>query len=90
MRNLTIGFIGVALPLALAAPTWAQAPATNAPSPTVAPLTTMAEKNTCTTRHKHYGRAGGGTSGDHSANALNAQELSRLQGGAPPPPPPMR
>jgi len=90
MRTLAIGFIGAALSLALAAPSWAQGPIIKSPS------LTMAGKDTCATRHrttaKTHRTRGGGASGDHSANMLNAQELQRLQGGgaAPAPmPPPM-
>jgi hypothetical protein len=66
-------------------PSWAQGPMMRAPS------LTMAGKDTCATRHRTYkthGTHGGsGSSSDHSANMLNAQELSRLQGGAPAPAP---
>jgi hypothetical protein len=86
MRNLAIGFIGVALTMALVAPACAKAPATSAPT-TVAMRSTMAGKNICATRHKKTHR-GSGTSSDNQANMLNSQELSRLQGGGPAPPPP--
>jgi hypothetical protein len=41
MKNLAIGFVGVALPLAFAAPSWAQAAATNAPSATTPSLVSL-------------------------------------------------
>jgi hypothetical protein len=87
MRTLAIGFIGAALTLALAAPSWAQGPTMNAPSLTVA------GKDTCATHHHtyktHRTHGGSGSSSDNSANMLNALELSRLQGGAQAAPAPM-
>jgi hypothetical protein len=41
MKTVAVGLIGAALALALAAPAWAQAPATNAPSSTMAPSPPM-------------------------------------------------
>ena len=88
MKILAIGFIGAALTLALAAPSWAHTPVMKAPS------LTIAGKDTCATRHRHYmthhhTRGGSGSASDSSANTLNAQELSRLQGGGAPAPAPM-
>jgi hypothetical protein len=87
MKTLAIGFIGAALPLALAAPSWAQGPVMKAPS------LTMAGKDTCATRHRtyktHHTRGGSGSSSDHSADMLNARELQRLQGAGAPAPAPM-
>jgi len=86
MKTLSIGFIGAALTLALAAPSWAQGPIMKVPS------LTMAGKDSCATRHrttKSHRTHGGGSSSDNSANMLNAQELSRLQGGGSPAPAPM-
>lgn len=86
MRTPVFGFIGVTLALALAPPTWAQAPATNAPPSAAAPSPPMAGKtNSGQTRpsyrahHKSYGAS--------EADMLNAQELARLQGRAPAPAP---
>jgi hypothetical protein len=86
MRTLAIGFIGATLTLGLAVPSWAQGPIMKGPS------LTLAGKDTCATRHRtyktHHTRGGSGSSSsDHSANMLNAQELSRLQGSAPAPAP---
>jgi hypothetical protein len=87
MKTLALGFIGAALSLAFAAPSLAQGPVMKAPSLTVA------GKDTCATRHRtykiHHTRGGSGSSSDHSANMLNAQELQRLQGGGVPAPAPM-
>ena len=86
MKTLAIGFIGATLSLALATPSWAQGPIMKAPS------LTMAGKDTCATRHrttKTHRTRGGASSSDNSANMLNAQELSRLQGGGAPAPGPM-
>ena len=81
MKTLAIGLIGATLTLALAAPSWAQEPMMKAPSLTVA------GKDACATRHRtsktHRTHGSSGSSSDNSANMLNAQELSRLQGGAP-------
>jgi hypothetical protein len=85
MKTLALGFVGAALTLALTAPGWAQGPMMKAPS------LTMPGKDTCATRHRTYKTHrthGGGASGDNSANMLNAQELSRLQGGGAPAPTP--
>lgn len=46
MKRVTLGFASVSLALALAVPTWAQTPAMNAPSSTVAPSPPMAGKKT--------------------------------------------
>jgi len=81
MKTLAIGFIGAALTLALAAPSWAHVPLIKVPS------LTFAGKDTCHHhRHHmtHHTRGGPGSSGDNSANTLNAQELSRVQGGGAP------
>jgi hypothetical protein len=87
MKTLAVGFVGATLSLALAAPSWAQAPMMKAPS-----LIT-AGKDTCATRHRsyktHHTRGGSRSSSDNSANMLNAQELQRLQGGGAPAPAPM-
>ena len=54
MRTVAVCLIGAAA-LALAAPTWAQAPATNAPSSTMAPSPPMPGKKTGgPTRHYGY------------------------------------
>jgi len=86
MKTSAVGFIGAALTLALATPSWAQGPIMKAPS------LTMAGKDTCATRHRttktHRTRGGSASSSDNSANQLNAQELSRLQGGSAPAPAP--
>jgi hypothetical protein len=84
MKTLAIAFIGAALTLALATPSWSQGPVMKVPS------LTMAGKYTCAIRYrtnKTHRTHGGGASSDNSANQLNAQELSRLQGGAPAPAP---
>jgi hypothetical protein len=90
VKNLAIGFIGVALTLALAAPSWAQGRVTNAPTATTVSLTAMAGKDACASRHKtHSTRRSSGASSDNQANQLNAQELARLQAGGAPAPAPM-
>ena len=81
MRTLAIGLIGATLTLALAAPAWARGPTTKAPSLTVAGKDSCASHRHTYKTHRNRG-GGGGTSADNSANMLNAQELSRLQGGA--------
>jgi hypothetical protein len=88
MRTLVIGFIGVSLALALVPPTWAQAPATNAPPsagapspPTAAGKTTSGPTGHSYKAHSHRGYGAG------EADLLNAQELARLQGTAPAPAP---
>ena len=87
MKTLAIGLIGATLTLALATPSWAQGPMMNAASLTVA------GEDTCATRHRtyktHRTHGSSGSSSDNSANMLNAQELSRLQGGGAPAPAPM-
>ena len=85
MRILAIGFTGAALTLSLVAPTWAQGSGTKTPLAATAPSSPTAGGNACATRHK--GRKGSGASSDNQANTLNAQELARLQGGAPAPAP---
>ena len=91
MKPLAIGFIGAALSLALAAPSWAQGPMMKPPS------LSLAGKDTCAgmrhTAKARRTRGGSASASDNSANQLNAQELSRLQGGgasapAPAPMPP--
>ena len=81
MRTLAIGFIGATLTLALAAPSWAHKPMMAAPS------LARVGKDSCVIHHHtyktHRTHGGYGASSDHSDNMLNAQELSRLQGGAP-------
>ena len=91
MKALAIGFIGAALSVALTVPSWAQGPMMKAASVSVA------GKDICATRHRttktHRTRGGSASASDNSANELNAQELSRLQGGgtsAPAPMPPGR
>ena len=81
MRTLVIGFIGVTLALALAPPTWAQAPATTAQPSAAAPSPPMAGKTTSgLIRHSYKVHSHRGYS---EADMLNAQELARLQGTAP-------
>jgi hypothetical protein len=83
MRTLVIGFIGVTLALALAPPTWAQAPATNAPPSAAAPSPPMAGKTTSgPARHSYRAHSHRGS----EADMLNAQELARLQGSTAPAP----
>ena len=85
MKTLVIGFIGVTLTLALAPPTWAQAPATNAPPSAAAPSPPVAGKTSSgPTRHSYRAHSHRGYS---EADTLNAQELARLQGRAPAPAP---
>jgi hypothetical protein len=90
MKPLAIGFIGAVLTLALAAPSWAQGPVMKAASLTVAGKDSCAGmRHTAKARRIARGtRGGSATASDNSANQLNAQELSRLQGGGAPAPAP--
>ena len=80
MKTFALGFIGAALSVALTMPSWAQGPTIKAASLSVA------GKDTCA-GHRHVSKArraargGSASASDNSANELNAQELSRLQGG---------
>lgn len=102
MKHLLSG-VAVAAALAVAAPVWAQAPATSAPpagappaaapaaaAPAGAPMKPMAGKQ----RHKRMmrqhaavHRRGMMKSGDAMTEQLNREELARIQGAPPPPPP---
>jgi hypothetical protein len=92
MKHLLNG-VAIAAALVIAAPAWAQAPASSAAKAPAAaappaPMTGMASPQ----RHKrvrHMGHMAKRGSGGSQADQLNGQELARIQGGgtAPPMPP---
>ena len=90
MKNLAIGFVGVALTLA---PRCAQLGAGlghERANSDDGLIDADGRERLCASRHKtHSTRRSSGASSDNQANQLNAQELARLQAGGAPAPAPM-
>ena len=87
MKDLLNGVV-IAAALVIAAPAWAQAPATPAAPAApaaAAPMAPMApaQRPKRTPTH-HVGKS----AGDAMTDQLNHEELARIQGAAPPPMPP--
>ena len=83
MKQLLNGVAITVAALAIAAPAWAQAPATPPAGASTAPAPTTQMHRPVRPHHWTKG------SGDATTDQLNREELARIQGGAPMAPAPM-